>query len=108
MEELKKHGTLLPPEIIGLTDEQVVELKLIDKWGEKCIPSGGYSFNKDPIGRRNGKQPNEKMQNVLTKTIEEAKAYVSKVIIIIIAFLTLSFFSEICVLYRNWFSLRFH
>jgi hypothetical protein len=38
MEELKKHGTLLPPDIMGLTDEQVVELKLIDTWGEKCIP----------------------------------------------------------------------
>lgn len=82
MDELKKHGTLLPPEIMGLTDEQVVELKLIDKWGEKCIPSGGYSFEKDPIGRRNGKQPTEQMQNVLSKTIEEAKACVSKVNII--------------------------
>lgn len=79
MEELKKHGTLLPPEIMGLTDEQVTELKLIDTWGEKCIPSGGYTFHKDQIGRRNGKQPNESMQNVLTKTIEEAKACVSKV-----------------------------
>lgn len=82
MEELKKHGTLWPPEIMGLTDEQVIELKLIDKWGEKCIPSGGFMLNKDPIGRRNGKQPNESMQNVLTKTIEEAKANVSKVNII--------------------------
>lgn len=79
MEELKKHGTLLPPEIIGLTDEQVLELKLVDTWGERCIPSGGYTFCKDPVGRRNGKQPNEKMQKMLTNTIEEAKACVSKV-----------------------------
>lgn len=79
MEELKKHGTLLPSEIMGLTDEQVIELKLVDNWGEKCIPSGGYTFEKDPVGRRNGKQPNEKMQNVLTKTIEEVKACMSKV-----------------------------
>lgn len=79
MEELIKHGTLLPPEIMGLTDEQVMELKLIDNWGDKCIPSGGFTFHKDPIGRRNGKQPNENMQNVLAKTIEEAKACVSKV-----------------------------
>ncbi|XP_050443353.1 cilia- and flagella-associated protein 298-like isoform X2 [Adelges cooleyi] len=78
LEELKKHGTLLPPEIMGLTDEQVTELKLVDNWGEKCIPSGGFTYNKDPIGRRNGKQPNEQMQNLLTKTIEEAKACVSK------------------------------
>lgn len=82
MEELKKYGTLLPPEIMGLTDEQVLELKLVDTWGEKCTPSGGYTFQKDPIGRRNGKQPNEQMQNVLAKTVEEAKACVSKVNII--------------------------
>lgn len=79
MEELKKHGTLFPSEIMGLTDEQVIELKLIDNWGEKCTPSGGYTFEKDPIGRRNGKQPNEKMQNVLSKTIEEVKSCMSKV-----------------------------
>lgn len=32
-------------------------------------------------GRRNGKQPNEKMQAVLTKTIEDARDMISKVII---------------------------
>jgi len=79
MEELAKHGTLLPPNIMGLTDEQVEELKLVDEWGEKCIPSGGWSFNKDPIGRRNGKQPNEHMQDVITRTTEEAKAMICKV-----------------------------
>ncbi|XP_050519743.1 cilia- and flagella-associated protein 298-like isoform X3 [Daktulosphaira vitifoliae] len=78
LEEVKKHGTLYPPEIMGLTDEQVTELKLVDTWGEKCLPSGGYTLNKDPIGRRNGKQPNEQMQIVLTKTIEEVKSLVSK------------------------------
>ena len=81
MEELAKHGTLYPPEILGLTEEQVDELKLKDEWGDKCEPSGGWTMNKDPVGRRNGKQPNEKMQNVLNKTIEEAKAIVSKVIV---------------------------
>lgn len=30
----------------GLTDEQIEELKLKDIWGEKCIPSGGFEFNK--------------------------------------------------------------
>ncbi|KAL1131693.1 hypothetical protein AAG570_011306 [Ranatra chinensis] len=78
MEELIKYGTLFPPEILGLTEEQVEELKLKDDWGEKCLPSGGWAFNKDPIGRRNGKQPNEKMQAVLNKTIDEARAIVSK------------------------------
>ncbi|XP_047108104.1 cilia- and flagella-associated protein 298-A [Schistocerca piceifrons] len=78
MEELAKHGTLLPPNILGLTDEQVEELKLVDEWGEKCVPSGGWTFNKDPIGRRNGRQPNEKMQEIIAKTVQEAKAMVSK------------------------------
>lgn len=79
MEELAKHGTLLPPSIMGLTDEQVEELKLVDEWGEKCVPSGGWASNKDPIGRRNGRQPNEHMQDVINRTIEEAKTMVSKV-----------------------------
>lgn len=30
-------------------------------------------------GRRNGRQPNEKMQEVLKKTIENARAMISKV-----------------------------
>lgn len=78
MEELADHGVMLPPNIMGLTDEQVSELKLCDEWADKCVPSGGWTFNKDEIGRRNGRQPNEKMQEVLRKTIEEAKAIVSK------------------------------
>lgn len=78
MEELIEHGTLYPPEILGLTDEQVSELKLIDNWGEKCIPSGGFTWVKDPIGRRNGKQPIKKMQEMLKKTVAEAKGMISK------------------------------
>lgn len=101
MEELKKYGTLLPSEIMGLTDEQVIELKLVDKWGEKCIPSGGCTFNKDPIGRRNGNQPNEKMQDVLTRTIEEAKACVSKVNTILKLKLLLFYLILIIYFYRN-------
>ncbi|XP_020283325.1 UPF0769 protein C21orf59 homolog isoform X2 [Pseudomyrmex gracilis] len=69
---------MLPPDIIGLTDEQVEELKLKDEWGEKCIPMGGWTFNKDKIDRRNGKMPNEKMQEILTKAIEDVKIITSK------------------------------
>ena len=50
IEELKKHGTMLPPDIMGLTDEQVEELRLKDEWGEKCTPMGGFIFNKDAVG----------------------------------------------------------
>ncbi|XP_059248247.1 cilia- and flagella-associated protein 298 isoform X2 [Mustela nigripes] len=62
----------------GLTDDQIEELKLRDEWGEKCVPSGGSVFKKDDIGRRNGQAPNEKMKQVLKKTVEEAKAIISK------------------------------
>ena len=78
MEELAKHGTLYPPEILGLTPEQVQEMKLVDTWGEKCIPSGGYTMVDDPIGRRNGKQPRKEMQDVLHKAIKDAKEMISK------------------------------
>ncbi|KAL6089116.1 hypothetical protein STEG23_008304 [Scotinomys teguina] len=78
VEELAAHGVFLPPNMQGLTDEQIEELKLKDEWGEKCVPSGGSVFQKDDIGRRNGQAPNEKMKQVLKKTVEEAKAMVSK------------------------------
>ncbi|XP_012265903.1 cilia- and flagella-associated protein 298 isoform X2 [Athalia rosae] len=78
IEELAKHGTMLPQDMMGLTDDQVQELKLRDEWGEKCSPMGGWTFNKDAVGRRNGRQPSERMQEVLKKTIEEARAMTSK------------------------------
>ncbi|KAM9201141.1 cilia- and flagella-associated protein 298 isoform 2-T2 [Dugong dugon] len=78
MEELAEHGVFLPPNMQGLTDDQIEELKLKDEWGEKCVPSGGSVFKKDDVGRRNGQAPNEKMKQVLKKTTEEAKAIISK------------------------------
>lgn len=75
--ELADHGVSLPPNMQGLTDEQIVDLKLKDEWGEKCIPSGGAVECKDEVGRRNGKAPNEKMKEVLRKTMSEAKKIVS-------------------------------
>lgn len=50
IEELAKHGVMLPPDIMGLTDEQVEELKLKDEWADKCVPMGGWTFNGDKIG----------------------------------------------------------
>ncbi|XP_077449065.1 cilia- and flagella-associated protein 298 [Stigmatopora argus] len=78
MGELAGHGVTLPPNMQGLTDEQLVDLKLKDEWEDKCVPSGGSVFKKDDIGRRNGHAPNEKMKAVLLKTMDEAKALVSK------------------------------
>uniref|UniRef100_A0A8C6ZB68 Cilia- and flagella-associated protein 298-like n=1 Tax=Nothoprocta perdicaria TaxID=30464 RepID=A0A8C6ZB68_NOTPE len=78
LEDLAEHGISLPPKMQGLTDEQIEELKLKDEWADKCVPSGGSVFKKDVMGRRNGHAPNEKMQQVIRKTIEEAKALISK------------------------------
>ncbi|XP_078617822.1 cilia- and flagella-associated protein 298-like [Branchiostoma floridae x Branchiostoma japonicum] len=78
MEELADHGVTLPGNMQGLTDEQIEELKLKDEWGEKCVPSGGAVFNQDEIGRRNGQAPNDKMKEVLKKTVSEAKALISR------------------------------
>ncbi|XP_051781715.1 cilia- and flagella-associated protein 298 isoform X1 [Erpetoichthys calabaricus] len=78
IEELAEHGIALPPNMQGLTEEQITELKLKDDWAEKCIPSGGAVYKKDGIGRRNGQEPNEKMKEVLRKTVEETKSLISK------------------------------
>lgn len=55
MEELAKHGITLPPNMQGLTDEQLSDLNLHDDWEDECVPSGGIIERKDPLGRRNGK-----------------------------------------------------
>lgn len=78
IEELIKHGPMYPPEILGLTEEQVDELKLVDIWEEKVIPSGGWDYNKDPVGRRNGRQPKPNMQEVLRNAVNDARKMISK------------------------------
>lgn len=78
MEELAGHGITLPPNMQGLTEEQVEELKLKDEWADKCVPQGGVRENKDPIGRRNGQAPTEKMAEMMKKTTKEAKDMISK------------------------------
>ena len=54
MESLAEHGICLPPNMQGLTDEQLDELHLVDEWKSRCIPSGGPVEKKDPMQRRNG------------------------------------------------------
>ncbi|RZF43552.1 hypothetical protein LSTR_LSTR012832 [Laodelphax striatellus] len=51
-----------------------------DEWGERCEPSGGSTFNKDPMGRRNGKQPKENMQELIKNSLADVKEMLSKVI----------------------------
>ena len=54
MEELADVGITLPPNMQGLTDDQLEDLHLKDEWADKCTPSGGHVYKKDKIGRRNG------------------------------------------------------
>jgi len=42
----------------GLTEEQIMDLKLKDEWEDRCIPSGGPVLRKDEIGIRNGNGEN--------------------------------------------------
>ena len=55
IELLADHGALLPPQMQGLTDDQINELHLVDEWADKCVPSGGSVECNDPVGRRSGK-----------------------------------------------------
>uniref|UniRef100_A0A8C6DK58 Uncharacterized protein n=1 Tax=Moschus moschiferus TaxID=68415 RepID=A0A8C6DK58_MOSMO len=49
MKEFAERGVFLPPNMQGLTDEQIEELKLKDEWGEKCIPSGASRCHDDSL-----------------------------------------------------------
>lgn len=75
---LADHGISKPSEAIGLTDEQVVEMKIQDLWTPKCYPSGGSVFNRDDIGIRTGNAPKPELAQVLRKTVDEAKEAISK------------------------------
>lgn len=77
LEELARHGPQLPPDILGLTDEQVAELRLVDEWAEKCTPMDGFQLCPDPVGRRNGRAPTAPMQRILNDAVATAKNLVS-------------------------------
>ncbi|XP_047510249.1 cilia- and flagella-associated protein 298 [Pieris napi] len=77
LEELWKHGTFLPTEMQGLTEEQILELKLEDPWALRCAPQG-YVVAKDEMGRRCGLAPPPNLQEVLKKAAEFAKETISK------------------------------
>ncbi|XP_077294626.1 cilia- and flagella-associated protein 298 isoform X3 [Arctopsyche grandis] len=76
-EELAKYGTMMPPEIVELLPEQAAELGLKDMWADRCAPHG-WVKNLDPIGRRCGRQPPTKMQQVLTSAVENSREIISK------------------------------
>jgi len=78
MEQLAMHGISKTPQMIGLTDEQVAELKYKDETAT-YYPSGGSNSHHDDLGIRTGQAPTAKMQEVLRKTVSEAKAAIHKV-----------------------------
>eukprot|EP00055_Hartaetosiga_balthica_P017081 m.111924 g.111924 ORF g.111924 m.111924 type:complete len:288 (-) comp9243_c2_seq6:4407-5270(-) len=77
IEQLAQFGIMKTPKMQGLTPDQVVDLKLKDET-DKFYPSGGSQDCVDDIGLRTGKAPNEQMRDILTRTIEEAKAAIHK------------------------------
>ncbi len=63
IESLSRHGVMLPPNMIGLTEEQITDLKYVDEFEDICVPGGGYSMQIDPVGRRNGRGTSNRLQH---------------------------------------------
>ncbi|GAU91486.1 hypothetical protein RvY_03726 [Ramazzottius varieornatus] len=78
MEDLAQHGIALPPDMVGLNDEQISELNLRDTFAEEHLPSGGCIFRKDELLRRNGYAPTEAFAKILTDAVAEAKEALHK------------------------------
>ncbi|OQV12511.1 UPF0769 protein C21orf59-like protein [Hypsibius exemplaris] len=78
MENLANHGIHLPPNMVGLMDDQIAELKLKDEFAQTHTPSGGVESRKDEFFRRNGQAPLQNMAKILTVTAEEARNAVHK------------------------------
>eukprot|EP00037_Helgoeca_nana_P008381 m.74497 g.74497 ORF g.74497 m.74497 type:complete len:292 (-) comp18900_c0_seq1:2819-3694(-) len=94
VEQLAEFGIAKPVEAVGLTDEQVTEMKIKDEWTPRCYPSGGSRPNRDDIGRRTGNAPLENMAEVLNKTCADAKKAVSKDLVAARQNLTLEMVNE--------------
>lgn len=79
MTQLAKHGVQIKPEMMGLTDDQIVELKLVDEFSSSCVPSTGFGEEcKDDVGRRCGRPPRVDMKNIIARTIAEATSAIIK------------------------------
>eukprot|EP00039_Didymoeca_costata_P016004 m.279563 g.279563 ORF g.279563 m.279563 type:complete len:291 (-) comp16323_c11_seq18:311-1183(-) len=91
---LAAHGISKPPKAIGLTDEQIEEMKIVDEYTPKCTPSGGTVFQRDDIGRRTGNAPTAKLAEVLRKTCADAKAAVAPTVAAANKCLTLDIIKE--------------
>jgi len=78
IDQLAQYGTILPDNMQGLNEDQIIDLKLKDPWTENCVPSGGAIENKDIYNRRNGQRPNDSMVKILQDTITKSKESISK------------------------------
>eukprot|EP00128_Syssomonas_multiformis_P007851 Colp12_sorted_trinity150504_noHs@22095 len=78
IETLAEHGIAKPPNMQGLTPDQIIDLKLVDENEDRITPQGGFRINEDVCGLRNGKAPNNNMAEMMKKTVAEARAMVSK------------------------------
>ena len=77
MAELAEYGISVAPEMKGLLESQIQELKLVDKEAVRCAPEGGIRVNPDPVQRRTGRAPSEEMSRMLLKTVDEVKSKMS-------------------------------
>ena len=79
MTQLAKHGVQIRPEMMGLTPDQVAELKLVDEYADSCVPSTGFGEECiDDVGRRCGRPPRVDMKNIIARTIAEASSAIIK------------------------------
>lgn len=79
MGQLAKHGVQIKPDMMGLTPDQIVELKLVDELSSSCVPSTGFGEEcKDDVGRRCGRPPRVDMKNIIARTIAEAASAIVK------------------------------
>lgn len=73
LEDLSRHGVFRPPDMTGLLDDQIRELRLVD---EHEGPAGGWEDHPDPVQKRNGRRPLEAMREILDRSGHEARSKV--------------------------------
>lgn len=79
LKDLAQYGIKICPEMAGLLESQIQELRLTDPERERCVPAGGADADAtpDPLGRRGGPPPKEDMKQLLLKTAQEVEAKVA-------------------------------
>lgn len=81
MEHLKNYGIMCPSSATPMLNDENEDVITEDEYADNYVPVGGWACNKDPTGRRNGRQPKQDMQDVILKALDEAKTVISKKLI---------------------------